>query len=242
MSGQAGGGVRGGIMKPISRVQYVSQGNTPAEHLLNIKTVCGQGVDWVQLRLKNITADTYIETAGIAKGICEKYGAKLIINDNVDVAFQIGADGVHLGKTDMSCREARKILGVGIIIGGTANTLEDCIQLYDEGVDYIGLGPFCFTTTKKNLSPILGIEGYQEIMRGLSTLAVSIPVIAIGGIQVSDVMELLKAGVHGIAVSGALTNTKNVKEAVENFQRQLLSGQDAILNACPPDRQGIEKG
>ena len=93
--------------------------------------------------------------------ICRKYNATLILNDHVHLVKEIGANGVHLGKSDMSPVKARELLGSNYIIGGTANNMEDIRQLHKSGVDYIGLGPFRFTRTKKNLAPILGIEGYK---------------------------------------------------------------------------------
>ncbi|UNY99922.1 thiamine phosphate synthase [Zhouia spongiae] len=211
-------------MKEISKLQYISQGNTPAEHLLNIREVCKAGVDWVQLRLKNVSDEMYAETAVLAKKICDPYGAKLIINDNVKVAKVIRADGVHLGKTDMSPQDAREILGAELIIGGTANTLSDCIKLCGMGVDYIGLGPFRFTTTKQNLSPVLGLGGYRKIVSQLNDGEMSFPVIAIGGIQEADVKDILYTGVYGVAVSGALTVENKISQTVEKFQSQLWSG------------------
>lgn len=210
--------IKKGTMKSISKIQYISQGGTPAEHLLNIKEVCKGGVDWVQLRLKKVSDELYAETAVLAKGICDAYQVKLIINDNVQVAQDIQADGVHLGKEDMHPEQARQILGSDKIIGGTANTLDDCIRLSQVGVDYIGLGPYRFTTTKENLSPVLGIEGYQSIVRDLVNREVNLPIIGIGGIQPEDVIHLHHTGVHGIAISGALTNTNNIDEVIENFR------------------------
>ena len=109
-----------------------------------------------------------------------------ILNDRVELAALIGADGVHLGKNDMSPMEARSILGPQAIIGGTANTFDDILRLIDESVDYIGLGPFRFTSTKKNLSPVLGIEGYAHIFQLCKEHNINIPIVAIGGLDKSD--------------------------------------------------------
>jgi thiamine-phosphate pyrophosphorylase len=149
----------------ISKLHYITQDLADHSHSALAEQACIAGVDWVQLRIKNKTFDDQVIIANETAEICQKYNAKLIINDNVKLAKEVNADGVHLGKTDMEPAEARRILGNDFIIGGTANTFEDIIRLVQSGVEYIGLGPFRFTSTKENLSPILGIEGYKNIMK-----------------------------------------------------------------------------
>ncbi|WP_405224687.1 thiamine phosphate synthase [Dokdonia sp. Asnod1-B02] len=187
----------------IPKLHYISQGNTPETHLDNIQNACIHGATLVQLRLKNVSLDQVLITAKEARAITAQYGTKLIINDNYEVAKEVKADGVHLGKTDSCPTVARAHLYSWQIIGGTANTLEDCQSLMDKGVDYIGLGPLRFTTTKKNLSPVLGYNGYHQIT---DTLKTKTPIIAIGGITIDDLTDLIKTGIHGIAVSGEITS------------------------------------
>ncbi|WP_343329974.1 thiamine phosphate synthase [Polaribacter staleyi] len=186
----------------IHKLHYISQGETPKEHIENIQKACVAGADWVQLRLKNSDAKTILETAKEARGITIRFKAKLIINDHYKVAKEIKADGVHLGRTDECPLKVRAFLGTSYIIGGTANTLEDCRRLLDKKVDYIGLGPYQFTETKKNLSPVLGVEGYQNLLEELQT---ETPIIAIGGIVLEDVAKITNTGIYGIAISGAIT-------------------------------------
>lgn len=199
----------------IPKLHYISQGNTPEAHLENIQNSCIHGATLVQLRLKNVPLDQVLITAKEARAITAQYDTKLIINDHYKIAKEVKADGLHLGKTDSCPTVAREHLYSWQIIGGTANTLEDCQALIDKGVDYIGLGPLRFTTTKKNLSPILGFNGYRLIT---DTLKTKTPIIAIGGITIDDVTDLLQTGIHGIAVSGEITNdfTK-----IEAFQKSL---------------------
>ncbi|GAA4275348.1 thiamine phosphate synthase [Aquimarina mytili] len=208
-------------MKEVS-LQYISQGKTPDEHLKNIEEVCKSGGKWIQLRLKDVDIATYLNTAVQCRNICDHYEAIMIINDNVGVAKAAMADGVHLGLNDTNPLEARKILGNNFIIGGTANTLEDCKQHIDSGVDYIGLGPFRHTTTKKKLSPILGLDGYQEILSELQDQNLKIPIVGIGGITENDISDIIKTGIHGIAVSGMLTDKKDLKEKIKNIKSYSL--------------------
>ncbi|GGD22400.1 thiamine phosphate synthase [Hyunsoonleella pacifica] len=186
----------------INKLHYISQGENTKAHIENIQKACQHGAELVQLRLKNISEKKVLKAAEEARDITSHYQTRLIINDHYKIAKKVSADGVHLGKTDTCPKIARKELKSWQIIGGTANTLEDCKTLIEKQVNYIGLGPFRFTSTKDNLSPILGNEGYQSIIEELKT---ETPVIAIGGITIEDVTELLTTGIHGIAISGEIT-------------------------------------
>lgn len=197
--------------------QYISQGATINEHLENIEKVCEAGCKWVQLRLKNITLVDYLNAAIKARKLCDQYGAVLIINDNIGVAGESNADGVHLGLTDTNPKEARKQLGNEAIIGGTANTFEDCLQHINNGVDYIGVGPFRFTKTKDKLSPILGVEGYTKIVESITNKGYQLPIVGIGGITLEDLSEIANTGLSNVAVSGLLTRVNNadLKKRIE---------------------------
>jgi len=157
--------------------------------------------------MKLASDEEMLEVANLAREICLGWGCRFIVNDRVGVALGAEADGVHLGKEDMAVSEARRILGPDAIIGGTANTVEDVRKHWREGADYIGLGPYRFTATKKNLSPILGLEGYRRILQELKKEGFRLPVFAIGGIGSDDVAALVEAGCSGVAFSGMLVNT-----------------------------------
>ena len=162
------------------------------------------GCKWIQLRMKDVAVETVRQLAEELKKACENHHALLIIDDYVEVAREVKADGVHLGKNDMPIEEARKLLGEGFIIGGTANTFEDVKRHYEAGADYLGIGPFRFTTTKKNLSPVLGLEGYRNIKQQMIEAGIILPAVAIGGITVEDIPAILATGIEGIAMSGAI--------------------------------------
>lgn len=200
--------------KDLPQLHYVSQEQKDLTHLEAIEKACKAGCKWVQLRMKNVSYETYLETALAAKDLCRKYDALLTINDNPQVAAASGADGLHLGKEDMSPTEARKIVG-NILIGGTANTWEDVVRLSKEPIDYIGLGPLRYTTTKEKLSPILGVQGYQDVLSKMKAALIDLPVYAIGGIRQEDIVGVLKTGVYGIAVSGLITNAEDPRSVCE---------------------------
>jgi thiamine-phosphate pyrophosphorylase len=205
----------------ISKLQYITQDVENVTHVQLVEDACKAGVDWIQLRLKNKSYEDWKSIAEEALAICRKYNAKLIINDNVALVKEIGADGVHVGKQDMPVEKAREILGADFIIGGTANTFEDVKLHAKPGADYIGLGPFRFTTTKDKLSPILGLDGYKAIVDKCKQENIKVPIIAIGGIKESDVEDIVSTGVYGIAVASAITHAENKKEMVQKFIRHL---------------------
>ena len=165
-------------------LQYISHFTPQISYAEGIRMALEGGCRWIQLRMKDAPAEEIIACAEEVLPLCRRHGAKFILDDHVELVRQLGANGVHLGKNDMQVDEARKILGPDIIIGGTANTIEDIIRLHKQGADYIGCGPFRFTTTKKNLSPILGLEGYKSIVLKMKELGIDLPIVAIGGITV----------------------------------------------------------
>lgn len=205
------------------KLQYISQGETIEKQLYNIHQALDAGCNWVQMRFKNQTEKDTFALAEATKLLCEKYLANFIVNDNLHLAQQIDADGVHLGLTDMKIDEARAILGNTKIIGGTANTFEDIQNHAKNGCDYIGLGPFRFTNTKEKLSPILGLSGYFEILQKLKKNKINIPVYAIGGITLRDLNPLMETGIYGIAVSGIITKSDEKATLIQQLNEKLYA-------------------
>jgi thiamine-phosphate pyrophosphorylase len=211
-------------MNNISKLHYITQDNIFGyTHAQLAEEVCMGGADWVQLRVKKKGYSEWKEIAEDVQRICKKYKARLIINDNVRIAKEISADGVHLGKSDLDVAEARKILGNSFIIGGTANDFMDIEKLAAAKVDYIGLGPFRFTKTKENLSPVLGLAGFKSIMQACKENKIDIPVIAIGGILTEDIASILKTGIYGVAVSSGI-NMSDDKEEMYKRYNNAISG------------------
>ncbi len=199
----------------LPKLHYISQGKTLREQLENIQSACASGAELVQLRIKNASKLDILKTAKEARDITGHFQTRLIINDYYKIAKEVKADGVHLGKTDASPEEARTHLASWQIIGGTANSIQDCKTLISQQVDYIGLGPYKYTNTKENLSPIIGLNGYLKILTELKT---KLPIIAIGGITLNDVDRILETGIYGIAASGEIT--KNFK-TISSFHKLL---------------------
>lgn len=201
--------------------QYISHFTPSIGYVGGIRMALEGGCKWVQLRMKDATEEEVLACAKEALPLCRQHGAKFILDDHVELVETAGADGVHLGKNDMPVDEARKILGPDKIIGGTANTIDDIIRLHRQGADYIGCGPFRFTTTKKKLSPVLGLEGYRDIVLKMRENGIDLPIVAIGGIKVDDIPAIMGTGVTGIALSGAILNAEDPKSMTESILETL---------------------
>ena len=198
-------------------IQFISHFTEQHTYLDSIRLALEGGIKWVQLRMKDATEDEIISVGTEVRRLCDQYGATFIIDDHVELVHKLKADGVHLGKNDMPIAEARNILGKDIIIGGTANTFEDIAAHYQATADYIGCGPFRFTTTKKGLSPTLGLEGYRSIMTKVKKAGINIPVVAIGGITAEDISDIMQTGISGIALSGAILRAENPIEEINRI-------------------------
>lgn len=183
-----------------------------------VKMVIEGGCRWVQLRLKNASDAEVKEIAEEIIPLCQETETILVLDDRVELTMDLKVHGVHLGKNDMPAADAREYLGAGAIIGVTANTAEDIIAYKKIDVDYVGLGPYRFTTTKEKLSPVLGLDGYRNIITEIRNAGVELPVVAIGGITLDDITDLMATGVNGIAMSGSIINAENPVE----YTRQVI--------------------
>ena len=201
-----------------SKLQFITHYTEKYSYTDSARIALEGGCRWIQLRMKDADASTLEETALIVQKMCKDYGATFIIDDHVLLTKKIKADGVHLGKNDMPIAEARRLLGDSFIIGGTVNSLDDVrATLQSATPDYFGCGPFRFTSTKKNLAPILGHEGYRNIIREMKEGGIRIPLVAIGGIRKEDISELMADGVHGIALSSSILRAENPVEEMKGI-------------------------
>lgn len=212
-------------MKPIG-LQFITHFTERHTYLDSARIALEGGCRWVQLRMKDADEGLFVATAREVRALCDRFGATFIIDDHAELVGATGADGVHLGNNDMPVAEARRMLGPDIVIGGTANTFDDVKALAEAGADYIGCGPFRFTTTKQRLSPVLGLEGYRDIVRRMRESGISLPIVAIGGITFDDIGPIMRTGVTGIALSGSVLRAddpvaemRRVVEAVELHSR-----------------------
>lgn len=190
-------------------IQFITHETETVGYVEGARMALEGGCRWIQLRMKDASDEEVREAAAEIQPMCKAHDAIFLLDDRVELAKEMKADGVHLGKNDMPVDEARHVLGEEFIIGGTANTFEDIERLARQGADYIGCGPFRFTTTKKNLAPVIGIEGYRDIIEKMEAAGIDLPVVAIGGITADDIDDILATGVRGIAVSGTVLRAEN---------------------------------
>ena len=208
-------------------LQFITHYTEKCSYIDSAKIALEGGCRWIQLRMKDVSETILEHHALIIQEMCKEYGATFIIDDNVFLAKKINADGVHLGKNDMPITEARRILGDDYIIGATVNTFEDILKITNSlsstansqrpMVNYFGCGPFRFTQTKQKLSPILGIEGYKEIVKKKLEHNIEIPIVAIGGIANADIPHILETGIDGIALSSSILRAENPIEEMKNI-------------------------
>ena len=202
-------------------LQFITDGKSVEQIINQCRLAIDGGCRWVQIRMKDAADDDVRCVVEAIGPLCDSTATTLILDDRVELAAELKVDGVHLGKEDMIPAEARKILGHEAIIGSTANTIDDVIRLAKQPIDYFGIGPFRFTSTKKRLAPTLGLEGYRHIMTEMRSKGIGLPVVAIGGITIDDIPEILETGVTGVAISGAIAHADKPDEATRMFLEKL---------------------
>ncbi len=201
----------------MKQIQFITHRNERYGYVDGARMALEGGCQWIQLRMKGATDEEVAEVAAQIQPMCRAKEAIFIIDDRVELAKELKADGVHLGRNDMPVNKARLVLGEEFIIGATANSFDEIDLMYRLGADYIGCGPFRFTTTKENLAPTIGLDGYKHIMRLVSQNHIYLPVVAIGGIRSEDVPEIMKTGVDGVAISSAILNAPNPVAEMKKF-------------------------
>ena len=228
-AGFAGIALLGYIWEQPKRVKLLQAGNFVPPPLLyitdekegmtlpeQVEAVCQGGCRWVQLRMKGKSTEEIVRIGREVKTICARHHAYLSINDNVEAARLLEADGVHVGKSDLPIPSARELLPPPVFIGATCNTWEDIKAVHQEA-DYIGLGPYTYTTTKKRLAPVLGLEGYRHIMAACQEQKITCPIYAIGGIREKDIPALMATGITGIALSSLIKESDNLTEKTKTI-------------------------
>ncbi|MBV5319052.1 MAG: thiamine phosphate synthase [Desulfobulbaceae bacterium] len=185
-----------------------------------VRAAIAGGVTCVQLREKHADTRAFLEEARALKELLVALEASipLLINDRLDVALAIGADGVHLGQSDMPLADARRLLGDTMLIGISAESLEDAVRAEAEGADYIGISPVFTTSTKADIAPPLGLEGIRRIRA-----AVSLPLVAIGGIHQENAGAVIRAGADGVAVVSAIVSATCPRSAATALKQQIQS-------------------
>ena len=182
-----------------------------------VRAAVDGGATVVQLREKDCSTREFIEQAMAIKDFLKDRGVPLIINDRVDVAQAVEADGVHLGQTDMPLGTAKRILGDSMIIGISAESLQDAVEAEKGGADYLGVSPIYATPTKTDTAPPLGLEGLREIRK-----AVRIPLVGIGGLNRDNAAEVIRSGADGVAVVSAIVAADDPQMAASDLRQMII--------------------
>ena len=187
----------------------LTQDGESLDHVEQATQLCAAGAKLIQLRVKGAALTRWSEIAAEVTHICHAHGARCLINDRPDIALAVGADGAHVGQNDGDWQEARRLLGPDKLLGGTVNDVAGARRAVAAGcLDYVGVGPFRFTTTKQKLAPVLGADGVREVIDALDGL----PAWVIGGIQASDLPAVAATGAAGAAVSSYLYRGESIAE------------------------------
>ncbi len=198
-------------------LQCITLDKPDLSHLDQVRELCEAGAKWIQLRMKDASESEVESVAREALSLCDDHGALLIINDYLEVAIKLGAGGVHLGKSDMDWKAARNLAGPDLVIGGTVNSLSDAREaLACRSLDYVGVGPYRHTTTKKNLAPVLEKKAFKELLQFLGEL----PKVVIGGVLPEDLPEIAAMETEGVAVSSGLFTGETVAGNLNNYLEQ----------------------
>ncbi len=187
------------------------------------------GADAVQLREKSSPAFKLCRLASEIQPMARKFGALFVVNDRVDVALAIGADGVHVGQEDLPAREARRLLPRPVVLGVSAGTREEARKAEREGADYVGVGPIFATATKPDAGEAIGLERLAEIAR-----SVAIPVVAIGGIDADSIARVFAAGASGAAVVSAVVTAPDMAAATRALKRRIVEARRGSAAGAAP--------
>lgn len=205
-------------------LQFITNENSSVVITKQILYAIEGGCRWVQIRLKEASDEDIRKIFFEIREKAKETMTTVIINDRVGLVKELGKDGVagvHLGREDMPASEARLELGPDAIIGVTAHNYDEAASFKGLDIDYIGIGPYAPTETKKNLAPVLGLEGITEIILRIKDLGMEVPLVAVGGVRLEDVKPLLEVGANGIAVSGAIANAEDIAQATRDFISEL---------------------
>lgn len=210
------------MKKYISKLHYLTQDLPDRSHIEQTEIACKAGANWIQYRCFSKNDEELIGELHQVASICDDWGATLILTDHFHLVDKVDAQGVHLENMNADFKEIREVISDEKTLGASANSIIDIERIVDSGfVDYIGCGPFGLTKTKPNDYPVLGIEGYKTIVHEMNKMGMNIPVIAVGGVVIDDVENLLKTGIYGIAVSAAINLAEDPGAALKEFYQKI---------------------
>lgn len=210
------------MKKFIEKLQFITHDIEQHSHIDQARIACEAGAKWIQYRCLTKSDEELLKDINVIAEICDDWGATLIVTDHIHLNGKADIQGFHIEDMEADFRKLRLELGEAITIGGSSNTVEGLLRIAEEGADYAGFGPFKVTTTKPNNAPLLGFEGYKNAMSTLNSQGIELPVLAVGGITLTDIDQLMSTGIFGIAASSAINQAENMRDAYLDFYDKVI--------------------
>ncbi len=210
------------MKKYIEKLQFITHDIEKLSHINQARIACEAGAKWIQYRCLTKNDEDLLSDINAIAEICDDWGATLIVTNHIHLKGKADIQGFHIEDMDADFIALRKQLGEEATIGGSSNTIEGLIRLAAEGVDYAGFGPFNVTTTKPNNAPLLGIQGYTEAIKILKDQQIDLPILAVGGVTLNDIDELMETGIFGIAASSAINQAEDMNDAYLSFYNKVV--------------------
>lgn len=210
------------MKKYIEKLHFITHDINQHSHVQQAQIACEAGAKWIQYRCLSKADDELLADINAIAAICDDWGATLIVTNHIHLKGKADIQGFHIEDMDADFIALRKQIGEEYTLGGSSNTVENLIRLAHEGADYAGFGPFKITTTKPNNSPLLGIEGYAKAVSQLQQTDIMLPILAVGGVSLADIPELMATGIYGIAASSAINQAEDMYEAYVDFYKAIV--------------------
>ncbi|MEJ7557168.1 MAG: thiamine phosphate synthase [Pedobacter sp.] len=210
------------MKKFIEKLQFITHDIEQHSHIDQARIACEAGAKWIQYRCLTKSDDELLKDINVIAELCDDWGATLIVTDHIHLNGKADIQGFHIEDMDADFQKLRDELGEATTIGGSSNTIEGLIRLALEGADYAGFGPFKVTTTKPNNAPLLGVTGYENAVTILKQRNIQLPVLAVGGVTLNDIDDLMATGIFGIAASSAINQAENMRAAYLDFYDKVI--------------------
>lgn len=215
------------MRKYIEKLHFITHDFPGRTHVEQAEKACAAGAKWIQYRCFSKPDDALIEDITAIGEICDDWGATLIVTDHIRLAGQGDIQGFHIEDMSADFTELRRLLGDEYTLGGSANQLDQVERIFHGGADYVGVGPFTISHTKPNNFPQLAASDYLQLMDQLMMKGIEIPVLAVGGVRLEDVPDLMQTGIFGVAVSNAINSACNFEYALQDFKNLVEEGSRA---------------
>lgn len=209
------------MKKYIEKLHFITHDIPQSSHIEQVQVACEAGAKWIQYRCLSKSDNELLADINIIAEICDDWGVTLIVTNHIHLKGKADIQGFHIEDMNADFIALRNQIGEEYTLGGSANTLENLIRLANEGADYAGFGPFKATTTKPNNSPLLGVKGYVDAIAELKSKHIDLPILAVGGVTLADIPQLLQTRIYGIAASAAINQAENMYEAYVDFYKAI---------------------